>query len=58
VQLLGDFLGRLSRPFQMVHWVAAGFVLQQFCDSFDYFGRFFSTDLRPPPSLRIRSRRT
>ena len=27
-QLLGDFLGRLSRPFQMVHRVAAGFVLQ------------------------------
>jgi hypothetical protein len=29
----------------MAHWVAAGFMLQQFCDSFDYCGRFFCTDV-------------
>jgi hypothetical protein len=40
-QLPGDLLGRLPRPFQMVHRIAAGFMFQQFCDSFDYCGRFF-----------------
>jgi hypothetical protein len=33
-------------------------VLQQNLDDFDYFGRFFSTGLRPAPALRARSTST
>ena len=38
--------------------VPGGIVFEQDLDGIDYFGRFFPTDLRPPPGRRTRSRLT
>ena len=55
---LGDLLGRLAGPLQPGDGIAGGVVLQKNFDGLDYFGRFFSTGLRPPPVLRVRSTST
>ena len=55
---LGDLLGRLAGPFQPGDGISSGIVLQQNLDGIDYFGRFFSICLRPPPALRARSTST
>ena len=53
----GDLLalGGLASPLQPGDGVSGGIVLQKNLDGIDYFGRFFSTGLRPPPILRTRS---
>ena len=58
LQLPGDLGGRLVRPLPDAHRIASRIVLQQPLDLSDYLGRFFSTGLRPPPSLRTRSHST
>src|SRR5216683_3938072 len=55
---LGDLLGRLAGPLQPRDGVSGRVVLQKNLDRLDYFGRFFSTGLRPPPALRARSTST
>ena len=54
-ELPGDFARRPAGPLDARHGVADCIVLHQFFDAGDDFGRFFSTGLRPPPALRIRS---
>jgi hypothetical protein len=51
---LGDILRRLAGPLQSGDRISGGIVLQQNLDGIDYFGRFFSTGVRPPPVLRVR----
>jgi hypothetical protein len=55
---VGDFLGRLAGPLQSRDGIAGCVVLQKNLDGIDYFGRVFSTGLRPPPVLRARSTST
>ena len=55
---LGDLLGRLAGPLQPGDGISGRVVLQKNLDGLDYFGRFFSTGLRPPPTLRARSTST
>ena len=55
---LGDLLGGLASPFQPGDRISRRIVLQKNLDGIDYFGRFFSTGLRPPPALRARSTST
>ena len=55
---VGDFLGRLAGPLQSRDGISGGVVLQKNLDGLDYFGRLFSTGLRPPPALRARSTST
>jgi len=55
---LGDLLRRLAGPLQPGDGISCGIVLQQNLDGIDYFGRFFSTGLRPAPALRARSTST
>ena len=55
---LGDLLGGLAGPLQPGDGVSGGVMLQKNLDGIDYFGRFFSTGLRPPPVLRARSTST
>ncbi len=55
---LGDLLGRLTGPLQPGDGIPCGVVLQKNLDGIDYFGRFFSTRLRPAPALRARSTST
>lgn len=43
-----------TTPFQSANRVAAGIVLKERFDGGDYFGRFFSTGLRPAPARRMR----
>jgi hypothetical protein len=52
---LCDLLGGLAGPLQSGDGVSGGIVFQKNLDGIDYFGRFFSTGLRPPPILRVRS---
>ena len=52
---LRDLLRRLPCPLQSRDGIAGGIVLQNNLNGIDYFGRFFSTGLRPPPTLRTRS---
>jgi hypothetical protein len=52
---LGDLLGRLAGPLQPGDGISGGVMFQQNLDGIDYFGRFFSTGLRPAPALRARS---
>src|SRR5712692_7301842 len=47
----GDLLRRLAGPLQPRNGISGGVVFQKNLDGFDYFGRFFSTGLRPPPVL-------
>ena len=54
----GDLLGRLASPLQPGDGIPGGVVLQKNLDGIDYFGRFFSTRLRPAPALRARSTST
>src|SRR5574341_58145 len=61
IDLLKDFcdlLGRLPGPLQPGDGISGGVVLQENLDGIDYFGRFFSTGLRPSPALRARSTST
>ena len=58
LQNVGDLLGRLASPLQPGDGISGGVVLQQNLDGVDYFGRFFSTRLRPAPALRARSTST
>ena len=51
----GDLIGRLAGPLQPGDGIAGGIVLQENLDGIDYFGRFFSTRLRPAPALRAPS---
>ena len=53
-----DLLGRLTGPFQSGDGISGRVVLQKNLDGINYFGRFFSTRLRPPPVLRARSTST
>jgi len=53
-----DSLRRLASPLQPGDGIPGGIVLQKNLDGSDYFGRFFSTRLRPPPVLRVRSTST
>ena len=53
-----DLLRRLPGPLQPRNGFAGCIVLQDNLDGIDYFGRFFSTRLRPPPALRARSTST
>ena len=55
---LGDLLRRFAGPLQSGDGISCGVMLQKNLDSIDYFGRFFSTGLRPPPVLRARSTST
>ena len=55
---LRDLLRRLAGPLQPGDGIAGGVVLQKNFDGIDYFGRFFSTGLRPAPALRVRSTST
>ena len=55
---LGDLLGGLTGPLQPGDGISGGIVLQKDLDGLDYFGRFFSTGLRPAPVLRARSTST
>jgi len=55
---LRDLLGRLASPLQPGDGIPGGVVLQQNLDGLDYFGRIFSTRLRPAPPLRVRSTST
>ena len=55
---LRDLLGRLAGPLQTGDGISGGVVLQKNLDGIDYFGRFFSTRLRPAPALRARSTST
>jgi len=55
---LGDRLCRLASPLQSCDGISGRIVLQNNFDGSNYFGRFFSTSLRPPPALRARSTST
>src|ERR1035441_5844171 len=55
---LGDLLGGLAGPLQPGDGVSGCVMLQKNLDGLDYFRRFFSTGLRPPPVLRARSTST
>ena len=50
----GDSGGGLMGPPNAGDGIAGGVVFQQDFDGLDYFGRFFSTGLRPAPGWRIR----
>jgi hypothetical protein len=53
-----DLLRCLTGPLQSRDGIAGRIVLQDDLYGIDYFGRFFSTRLRPPPVLRARSTST
>jgi hypothetical protein len=53
-----DLLSRLASPLQPGNGIPGGVVFQKNLDGIDYFGRFFSTRLRPAPALRARSTST
>jgi hypothetical protein len=55
---LCDLLGGLAGPLQPGDGVSGRVMLPKNLDGMDYFGRFFSTGLRPPPVLRARSTST
>ena len=58
LEKLGDLVRCLVRPLDAGDGIASGVLLQQDLDGVDYFGRFFSTRLRPPPGFRTRSNST
>ena len=58
LQNLGDLFRGLAGPLQSRDGISGRIVLQKNLDDFDYFGRFFSTGLRPAPALRARSTST
>ena len=53
-----DLFGGLPSPLQAGDGISGGVVLQKNFDGVNYFGRFFSTRLRPAPALRARSTST
>ena len=53
-QQFGDSCRRLVGPANAGDGIAGGVVLEQDFDGIDYFGRFFSTGLRPAPDCRAR----
>ncbi len=55
---VGDLLCRFASPLQPRDGISGRVVLQKNLDRIDYFGRFFSTGLRPPPALRAPSTST
>jgi hypothetical protein len=55
---LCDVLRRLASPLQPSDGIPGRVVFQKNLDGRAYFGRFFSTGIRPPPVLRARSTST
>ena len=55
LEKLRDLARRLAGPLETGDGIAGGVVLQENLDGIDYFGRFFSTGLRPAPALRAPS---
>ena len=53
-QEFGDSGRRLVGPSNAGDGIAGSVVFQKDLDGLDYFGRFFSTGLRPAPGCRIR----
>jgi len=53
-QQFSDSGRRLMGPSNAGDGIAGGVVFQEYFDGLDYFGRFFSTGLRPAPDWRIR----
>ena len=53
-QQFGDSGRRFVGPTNAGDGISGGVVFQQDSDGLDYFGRFFSTGLRPAPECRIR----
>lgn len=53
-QQFGDSGRRLVGPSNAGDGIAGCVVFQQDLDGLDYFGRFFSTALRPAPDCRTR----
>jgi hypothetical protein len=50
-----DTAQRFPGPFQPRHRISGSLVFHQLFDTRDHLGRFFPTDLRPAPALRIRA---
>ena len=54
LELASDVVGSFPGPLQPTDGVPSGFPFHKLVDGIDHRGRFFSTGLRPPPTLRTR----
>jgi len=48
-----DFSGRTPRPLQAGYRIAGSIIVQQVLQTRNYWGRFFSVGVRPPPPRRV-----